>query len=58
MTVLENATVYEYTNESLSHWFGIKAQSMLGGGNIEAELIGKLLADYNSPRMMYLYGEK
>ena len=28
------------------------------GGNIESELIGKLLSDYSAPRMMYLYGEK
>lgn len=56
---LEKATVFEYaTNESLRSIFGIKAQSLFGGSNIETELVGKLLADYNSPRMMYLYGEK
>lgn len=56
---LEKATVFEYTsNESLSSIFGLKAQSLFGGSNLEAELVGKLLADYNSPRMMYLYGEK
>ena len=55
---LESATVFEYSNENLTSLFGVKAQSMFGGSNIETELIGKLLADYNSPRMMYLYGEK
>ena len=55
---LEKATVFEYTmNDSWSSLFGLKAKSFFGG-NIEAELIGKLLSDYNAPRMMYLYGEK
>ena len=55
---LQNATVFEYT--SLDSWtslFGVKAGNLFGG-NIESELIGKLLYDYNAPRMMYLYGEK
>ena len=55
---LQNATVFEYT--SLDSWtsiFGVKAGNMFGS-NIESELIGKLLNDYNAPRMMYLYGEK
>jgi len=55
---LEDATVFEYSNDSLTSLLGVKAQSMFGGSNLESELIGKLLADYNSPRMMYLYGEK
>ena len=55
---LENATVFEYSlHESLSSLFGLKAKSVFGG-NIESELIGKLLSDYSAPRMMYLYGEK
>ena len=55
---LQDATVFEYT--SLDSWtsiFGVKAGNMFGS-NIESELIGKLLNDYNAPRMMYLYGEK
>ena len=55
---LEKATVFEYTmNDSWSSLFGLKAKSFFGG-NLESELIGKLLSDYNAPRMMYLYGEK
>jgi len=55
---LEDATVFEYSNDNFSSLFGMKAQSLFGGTSIENELIGKLLTDYNSPRMMYLYGEK
>lgn len=55
---LKDATVFEYSlHESLSSLFGLKAKSLFGG-NIESELIGKLLADHSAPRMMYLYGEK
>ena len=55
---LENATVFEYTmTESLSSLFGLKAKSMFAG-NMESEIIGKLLSDHSAPRMMYLYGEK
>ncbi len=55
---LGKATVYEYKmNESLGSLFGMQAKSILGG-NMETELIGKLLSDYSAPRMMYLYGEK
>ncbi|MCG7344405.1 signal peptide peptidase SppA [Sporosarcina sp. ACRSL] len=55
---LENATVFEYTPmESFGSLFGVKVGDLFGR-NIEAELIGKLLSDYDAPRMMYLYGEK
>ncbi|CAM3152632.1 signal peptide peptidase SppA [Filibacter tadaridae] len=55
---LQNATVFEYTTmDSLGSLFGVKAGNLLGG-NVESELIGKLLSDYNAPRMMYLYGER
>lgn len=55
---LENATIFEYSmSESLTSLFGLKAQSLIGG-NYETELIGKLLTEYSSPRMMYLYGSK
>ena len=55
---LENATVFEYaTQDSWTSLFGVKAGNLFGG-NIESELIGKLLNDYNAPRMMYLYGER
>jgi len=55
---LEDATVFEYSvNESLSSLLGLKAKSMFAG-NMESEIIGKLLSDHSAPRMMYLYGEK
>lgn len=55
---LGDATVFEYTNsDSWSSIFGMKAASLVGR-NIESEFIGKLLSDYNAPRMMYLYGER
>lgn len=55
---LEDATVFEYTvDESLSSLLGLKAKSMFAG-NMESEIIGKLLSDHSAPRMMYLYGEK
>jgi len=55
---LQNATVFEYTTQdSWTSLFGVKAGSLFGS-NIESELIGKLLNDYNAPRMMYLYGER
>ncbi|MCZ2259732.1 signal peptide peptidase SppA [Sporosarcina sp. G11-34] len=55
---LEDATVFEYSvDESLSSLLGLKAKSMFAG-NMESEIIGKLLSDHSAPRMMYLYGEK
>lgn len=55
---LENAQVFEYsTKDTWLSLYGVKAGNLFGG-NIESELIGKLLSDYNAPRMMYLYGEK
>lgn len=55
---LQDATVFEYTTlDSWTSILGVKAGNMFGS-NIESELIGKLLNDYNAPRMMYLYGEK
>lgn len=55
---LENAEVmkYEYPQDFTS-LFSMKTQSLLGG-DVESKLIGRLLSDYHSPRMMYLYGEK
>ena len=55
---LQNATVFEYTmGDSWTSLLGVKAGNLFGS-NIESELIGKLLSDYNAPRMMYLYGER
>ncbi|MFS0574856.1 signal peptide peptidase SppA [Sporosarcina sp. 179-K 3D1 HS] len=55
---LQDATVFEYTTkDSWLSLYGVKARNLFGG-NVESELIGKILSDYNSPRMMYLYGER
>lgn len=55
---LENAEVFEYTMlDNFSSLFALKTNALFGG-SIEAEIIGKLLSDTNSPRMMYLYGER
>ena len=55
---LGTAQVFEYAaKDSWLSLYGVKAGNLLGG-NVESELIGKLLSDYSSPRMMYLYGEK
>ncbi|MBB4824262.1 protease-4 [Sporosarcina luteola] len=55
---LENASVIEYApSEGFGSLFGLKLDGLFGR-NMETELIGKLLSDYDSPRMMYLYGEK
>ncbi|WP_203246649.1 signal peptide peptidase SppA [Sporosarcina beigongshangi] len=55
---LNDATVFEYAaEENWASLLGMKAGSLVGS-NIESELIGKLLSDYNAPRMMYLYGER
>ncbi|WP_342510651.1 signal peptide peptidase SppA [Sporosarcina sp. FSL K6-1522] len=55
---LQNATVFEYTTmDSWSSLLGVKVGNLVGR-NVESELIGKLLSDYNAPRMMYLYGER
>jgi len=44
-------------NESFSSLLGLKAKSMFSG-NMESEIIGKLLSNHSAPRMMYLYGDK
>ncbi|MFJ8063364.1 signal peptide peptidase SppA [Psychrobacillus sp. NPDC096426] len=53
---LENAEVFEYSHsQSFGSLFKMKAQSLLGV-DMETKLIGKLIADNNAPKMMYLYG--
>ncbi|MCG3089412.1 signal peptide peptidase SppA [Sporosarcina cyprini] len=55
---LEDASVFEYaSSDSFGSLFGVKLDGLFGR-NVETELIGKLLSDYDAPRMMYLYGEK
>lgn len=55
---LEDAEVIEYGyTQDFASLFSMKTQSLFGG-DVETQLIGRLLSDYNAPRMMYLYGEK
>ncbi|WP_019413899.1 signal peptide peptidase SppA [Paenisporosarcina sp. TG20] len=55
---LAGAEVIEYGHsQNLTSLFSMKTQSLFGG-DLESQLIGRLLSDYNAPRMMYLYGEK
>lgn len=55
---LENAQVFQYgTSQGIGSLFAMKVNSFLGN-DIESKLMGQLLTEYNSPRMMYLYGEK
>jgi len=55
---LAGAEVIEYGyTQDFASLFSMKAQSLFGG-DVESQLIGRLISDYNTPRMMYLYGEK
>lgn len=55
---LEDASVFEYSmTDSFTSLLGIKAKSLFSS-NFETELISKLMSEYSSPRMMYLYGNK
>lgn len=54
---LDSPTVFEYKmNESFTSLFGMKMHALLGGSS-EQEMIATILSHYNSPRMMYLYGD-
>lgn len=53
-----NPTVFEYSStDSFSSLFGTSVSGLFKK-NADAELIQKLLTDYQAPRMMYLYGER
>ncbi|PSL31067.1 protease-4 [Planomicrobium soli] len=55
---LGDAEVFEYgASQGWGSLFSMKVNSFFGN-DIESKLLGKLFTDYNSPRMMYLYGEK
>lgn len=56
---LNGAQVFEYdTTTDWTSMFATKAGAIFSG-SADAQIIGKLLANYNSaPRMMYLYGEE
>lgn len=54
---LENAQVFEYgTPDNLASLFSLKAHDMFGG-DVESQIMKKLLTENQAPRMMYLYGE-
>ncbi|HSI67058.1 MAG TPA: signal peptide peptidase SppA, partial [Planococcus sp. (in: firmicutes)] len=55
---MANPEVFEYgMSGGFGSMFGLKMNSFFGN-SIENQLLSKALSDYNSPRMMYLYGEK
>lgn len=55
---LGNAEVFEYgMSGGLGSLFAVKVNSLLGN-DMETQMLKKLFTEYNSPRMMYLYGEK
>lgn len=54
---LENASVFEYgASDNLASLLSLKAHDIFGG-DVESQIIKKLIAENQAPRMMYLYGE-
>lgn len=55
---LEDAEVFKYgLSQSWGSLFSVKVQSLFGN-DIETQMLTKLMTEYSSPRMMYLYGDK
>lgn len=55
---LGNAEVFQYgASEGWSSLLTMKVNSFFGN-DIETQMITKMLTEYSSPRMMYLYGDK
>ncbi|HSJ39103.1 MAG TPA: signal peptide peptidase SppA [Planococcus sp. (in: firmicutes)] len=55
---LTNAQVFKYgASQSWGSLFTVKVQSLFGN-DIETQMLTKLMTEYSSPRMMYLYGDK
>lgn len=55
---LANAQVFKYgASEGWGSLFAVKVQSLFGN-DIETQMLTKLMTEYSSPRMMYLYGDK
>ncbi|HSP23240.1 MAG TPA: signal peptide peptidase SppA [Planococcus sp. (in: firmicutes)] len=55
---LAGAEVFEYgAEQGLGSFFSMKMNSLFRP-DMESQMIAKLLTEYSSPRMMYLYGEK
>lgn len=57
---LKGAEVFEYSaNTDWTSMFATKASSVLMSGSADAQIIGKVLTNYNNaPRMMYMYGSE
>lgn len=54
---LENASVFEYGfSDNLASLLSLKAHDMFSG-DVETQIMKKLLTENQAPRMMYLYGE-
>ncbi|WP_301108450.1 signal peptide peptidase SppA [Sporosarcina sp.] len=54
---LENASVFEYgATDNLASLLSLKAHDVFGG-DVESQIMKKLLSENTAPRMMYLYGE-
>ncbi|GKV64816.1 MULTISPECIES: signal peptide peptidase SppA [unclassified Sporosarcina] len=54
---LENASVFEYgAPDNLASLLSLKAHDVFGG-DVESQIIKKMIAENQAPRMMYLYGE-
>ncbi|AIY05047.1 signal peptide peptidase [Planococcus sp. PAMC 21323] len=55
---LNNAQVFQYgTSQGWGSLLSMKVNSFFGN-DLETQMISKLLTEYSSPRMMYLYGDK
>lgn len=55
---LGNAQVFQYgASQGWGSLLSMKVNSFFGN-DIETQMISKLLTEYSSPRMMYLYGDK
>ena len=55
---LEEATLFEYTPDvgGWQSYLGMKIGSFIGPST-EEKMLMEIMADYNAPKMMYLYGE-
>ncbi|MCM3611485.1 signal peptide peptidase SppA [Planococcus sp. MERTA32b] len=55
---LTDAQVFKYgVSQSWGSLLNVKVQSLFGN-DIESQMLAKLMTEYSSPRMMYLYGDK
>lgn len=55
---LADAQVFKYgVSQGWASLLSVKVQSLFGN-DIESQMLAKLMTEYSSPRMMYLYGDK